>query len=87
MLLCDSPHIKKLFEILELFLKGEEMKYSILIILLVGSLFADEKLLQSALYYGLKPVPKDLKSLREELNMKERGTLTYKSCLRQKTIF
>ncbi|WP_072679345.1 cytochrome-c peroxidase [Arcobacter sp. LA11] len=63
------------------------MKYSILIILLVGSLFADEKLLQSALYYGLKPVPKDLKSLRTELNIKEEDLSHTKVALGKKLFF
>ncbi len=45
------------------------MKYLILTIMLVACLIANDKLRQSALYYGLKPVPKDLNSLQEELDL------------------
>lgn len=47
------------------------MKYLIFIIALVGVVVANDKLRQSALYYGLKPVPKDLSSLQKELGLEE----------------
>jgi cytochrome c peroxidase len=47
------------------------MRYLILTIMLVGYLIANDKLRQSALYYGLKPVPKTLSLLQKELDVKK----------------
>ena len=63
------------------------MKLVVMTLVCISALFANKTLHKSALYYGLKPVPKDLNTLAKELNISSTQLSKQKIQLGKKLFF